>query len=67
MAPTSLEGQSLGKYRILEPLGRGGMAEAWLATNGDRQGVIKKPHLDDGAIYRRLVGVEAATEPGDEA
>ena len=27
MAPLSLEGQTLGKYRILEPLGRGGMAQ----------------------------------------
>jgi serine/threonine protein kinase len=27
MAPLSLEGHTLGKYRILEPLGRGGMAQ----------------------------------------
>jgi serine/threonine protein kinase len=31
MPPLSLEGQSLGKYRILEPLGRGGMAQVFKA------------------------------------
>jgi tRNA A-37 threonylcarbamoyl transferase component Bud32 len=31
MAPASLEGQTLGKYRVLGPLGRGGMAQVYRA------------------------------------
>jgi tRNA A-37 threonylcarbamoyl transferase component Bud32/ADP-ribose pyrophosphatase YjhB (NUDIX family) len=43
MPPASLEGQTLGKYRVLEPLGRGGMARVYRAYHPqlDRYVAIK--------------------------
>ena len=42
MTPASLEGQTLGKYRVLEPLGRGGMADVYEAETPDGTRVAVK-------------------------
>ena len=48
MSPKSLEGQTLGKYRLLEPLGRGGMAQVYKAYHPqlDRYVAIKMMRSD---------------------
>jgi serine/threonine protein kinase len=53
-------GQTLGPWRLIEPLGRGGMGEVWLAARADgayeRQVALKLPHahLLTGALRDRF-------------
>jgi serine/threonine protein kinase len=48
VTPTLLEGQTLGKYRVMEPLGRGGMARVYRAYHPqlDRYVAIKVLRAD---------------------
>ncbi len=48
MSPTSLEGKSLGKYQLLQPLGRGGVAQVYKAYHPqlDRYVAIKMLRSD---------------------
>lgn len=56
----SSTGQMLGPWRLIEPLGRGGMGEVWLAARADgayeRQVALKLPHahLLAGALRDRF-------------
>lgn len=68
MSPKSLEGQTLGKYRLLEPLGRGGMAQVYKAYHPqlDRYVALKmlRPDLLDEAEFLARFQREARSVAG---
>jgi len=63
MAPASLEGQTLGKYRVLEQLGRGGMAQVYRGYHPqlDRYVAIKvlRPDVAEDEEFIARFGREA--------
>ncbi len=63
MLTFSLEGQTLGKYRVLEPLGRGGMARVYRAYHPrlERYVAIKvlRPDLTDDPTFQARFQREA--------
>lgn len=52
------KGAQVGEYRLLEPLGRGGMASSWLAVGPDGQEVVLKfpdtTQLGDPVVFERF-------------
>jgi tetratricopeptide (TPR) repeat protein len=59
-APAFVEGQRIGPWRLLRPLGSGGMGAVWLAARADgayqREVALKLPHahLSGGALGDRF-------------
>lgn len=59
MAPVSLQGQTLGRYRVLDPLGRGGMAQVYRAYHPqlDRYvavKVLRSDLVEEGGFLARF-------------
>ena len=57
MGPASLQGQTLGKYRILDPLGRGGMAQVYRAYHPQLDRYVAVKVLRSDLVLRFFSGI----------
>ncbi|MFN2284468.1 MAG: protein kinase domain-containing protein, partial [Anaerolineae bacterium] len=62
MPVTSLEGKTLGKYRVLEPLGRGGMARVYRAYHPQLDRYVAIKVLRSDLMEDEAFGADASAD-----